>query len=71
MSSLPAEKLSQLRQAIHGHISKGNVQEKIRACLTEALAQEGGRYKELVFRLLCMRYLSPSDLTGNWMKRPC
>lgn len=43
MASLPSEKLSQLRQAIHGHVSDGNIQEKIRACLTEALAQEGGR----------------------------
>jgi hypothetical protein len=43
MSSLPPEKLSLLRQAIHGHVSQGNVQERIRACLSEALAQEGGR----------------------------
>lgn len=43
MSSLPSEKLSELRQVIHGHISNVNVQEKIRTCLSEALAQEGGR----------------------------
>ena len=41
--SLPSEKLSELRQAIHGHVSRGSVQEQIRACLSEALAQEGGR----------------------------
>lgn len=43
MSALPEEKISELRQAIHGHVSQGKIQEQIRACLSEALAQEGGR----------------------------
>ena len=43
MATLPAEKLSHLRQVIHAHVSQGGILEQIKACLTDALAQEGGR----------------------------
>jgi len=39
--SLPPEKLSELRQLIHGRVSQLGVQEQIRSCLAET--QEGGR----------------------------
>lgn len=41
MMSLPPEKLSELRQLIHGRVSQLGVQEQIRSCLAET--QEGGR----------------------------
>ena len=43
MSTLPSEKLSELRQVIHRRVSEGTVQEKIRSVLSEVLAQQGGR----------------------------
>lgn len=42
-SSLPAEKLGELRQLIHGHISEAGVQEQIRTAISEILSQHGGR----------------------------
>lgn len=41
MMSLPPEKLSELRQLIHGRVSQLGAQEQIRSCLAET--QEGGR----------------------------
>lgn len=43
MAALPAEKLTQLRQVIHAHVSQGGIQEQIKACLADALALEEGR----------------------------
>ena len=48
MCSLPEEKLSQLRQVIHTRVSQGDTLEKIKACLQEVLAREGGRYCKTV-----------------------
>lgn len=43
-SSLPAEKVGELRQLIHGHISEAGVQEQIRAAISDVVSQRGGRY---------------------------
>ena len=43
-SLLPPEKLGELRQLIHGHVSEAGVQEQIRTALSEILSQHGGRY---------------------------
>lgn len=43
-SSLPPEKLGELRQLIHGHISEAGVQEQIRTAISEILSEQGGRY---------------------------
>ena len=42
-SFLPPEKLGELRQIIHGHVSEAGVQEKIRVALSEILSQHGER----------------------------
>ena len=39
---LPPEKLAQLRQLVHSHVSGAGIQEKIRACLADTVAREGG-----------------------------
>ena len=43
MSSLPPEKLAELRQVVHSHVSQTGVQEEIEGCLSEILAQDGSR----------------------------
>ncbi len=56
MSALPPEKLSVLRQLIHSHVSREDLQDQIRGCVADSLAteaEEGGRVdEEAVMRVL-------------------
>ena len=45
-SLLPPEKLGELRQLIHGHVSEAGIQEQIRTALSGILSQHGGRYRQ-------------------------
>lgn len=51
MATLPPEKIAELRQLVHNHVSRTDVQEQIRGCLSEALTEEGGRWANLATKL--------------------
>ena len=68
---LPAEKVAELRQAVHCQVSRMNVKEEIQRCL----ADSGDRYQNLrISESDCDTHLSLSlslSLSGPRMRRRC
>ncbi len=44
MSAIPPEKLTELRQLVHSHVSKVGIQEQIRGCIA-GVVSDGGSTK--------------------------
>ncbi len=44
MSALPPEKIAELRQLVHSHVTKAGVQEQIRGCIAGVVSEGDTRY---------------------------